>query len=62
MKAIAQDFVANVHNEMLRVRGFEVVGREVDEHEREAVRSERQIIEEHARHFLDRIESIITIR
>ena len=58
----AIDFINNVQNEKLRVRGFEVPGQEIDEHLKAEVRNERQILEEHARHFLDRVENIITVQ
>lgn len=34
---------------------------EPDEHEKSELRTEREILKEHAKHFLDKIEAIITI-
>lgn len=62
VRQIALDLINNVHIEMLRVRGIEVPGGEPDEHELSEVHTERQIIIEHVRHFLDRVEAIISLQ
>lgn len=61
VRQAALDLINNVHIEMLRVRGIEVPGHEPDEHSLSEIHSERQIIVEHVRHFLDRVEAIISL-
>ena len=55
------DLVKNVHIEMLRIRGIEVPGVEPDQHTRDQITSERQIVEEHVRHWIDRVERMISM-
>jgi len=47
---------------MLSVRGIEVPGREKDAHTVSQIHSERQVVEEHVRHFLDRVEASISLQ
>ena len=46
---------------MLRVRKYEVPGGQPDERGKGAILTERDVIKEHARHFLHRVEDIISI-
>ena len=62
MRQAALDLITNVHIEMDRVRGVEVPGHEPDEHLLSEIHSERQIIEEHVHHFLDRVEAVISFQ
>ena len=46
---------------MVRVRNLEVVGGEPDARALQEIHSQKQIMQRHARHFLDKVEAIITI-
>ena len=46
---------------MIRVRNLEVVGGEPDAQALQVIHSQKYIMQGHARHFLDKVEAIITI-
>ena len=62
VKKAATDLINNVQIEMMRVRGLEVVGGEPDEHALSEIHCEKDVLQEHARHFITRVEAIITIQ
>jgi len=55
------EFVKNVHSEQMRARNLENPGHPLDKHAQKLMDIEREIIKEHVRHFLDKVESFISI-
>lgn len=53
--------IVNVHVEMDRIHGKQVVGGEHDEHQIGSIISEKEILKEHAKHFLDKVEAVISV-
>ena len=55
------DFVNTVYKEQMRARHLEQPGETMNEHSQKLMITGRRVIKEHVRHFLDRIESLISI-
>lgn len=56
------DFVNNVRTEQMRARGLEQPGTtEIAPHSQKLMSIERDIIKEHVRHFLEKVESLISM-